>query len=77
MSRSPRITGSELLAALTRAGFTVVRIKVSHQFLRHEDGRITVVPIHSGDILGQGLLHKALRDCKMNVEDLRRLLRAG
>jgi predicted RNA binding protein YcfA (HicA-like mRNA interferase family) len=57
MSRSPRITGSELLAALTRAGFTVVRIKGSHHFLRHDDGRITVVPIHSGDTVGQGLLH--------------------
>jgi predicted RNA binding protein YcfA (HicA-like mRNA interferase family) len=76
MSRSPRITGSELLAALARAGFTVIRIKGSHHFLRHDDGRGTVVPVHSGDVIGQGLLHKALRDCQMSVEDLRRLLQA-
>jgi predicted RNA binding protein YcfA (HicA-like mRNA interferase family) len=76
MSRSPRITGSELLAALARDGFTVARSKGSHHFLRHGDGRTTVVPVHSGDIIGQGLLHKVLRDCQITVEDLRRLLQA-
>jgi len=52
MSRSPRITGSEPLAALTRAGFTVVRIKGSHHFLRRGDGLTTVVPMHSGGTIG-------------------------
>ncbi|MGO4883440.1 MAG: type II toxin-antitoxin system HicA family toxin [Bryobacteraceae bacterium] len=76
MSRSPRITGSELVAALAKAGFTVIRTKGSHHFLRHPDGRGTVVPAHSGDIIGQGLLHKILRDCRMSVDDMRELLQA-
>ncbi len=37
MSRSPRITGSDLIAALAKAGFGVLRVKGSHHFLRHED----------------------------------------
>ena len=74
MSRDPRVIGTELLAALARAGFAVIRIKGSHHFLRHQDGRRTVVPVHSGETIGLGLLHKILRDCQLNTEDLRKLL---
>ena len=74
MSRIPRVTGSDLLAALAKAGFTVIRVKGSHHFLRHDDGRSTVVPAHSGETIGPGLLHKILRDCQLKVENLERLL---
>ena len=74
MSRSPRLTGSELLAALAKGGFATIRTKGSHHFLRHEDGRSTVVPVHSGETLGPGLLHKILRDCQFSVESLLKLL---
>jgi predicted RNA binding protein YcfA (HicA-like mRNA interferase family) len=33
-----------------------------------------VVPVHSGEIIGPGLLHKILQDCKMSVHDLQRFL---
>ena len=56
MSRNPRVTGAALIAALERVGFRVLRIKGSHHFLRHEDGRSTVVPVHSGETIGPGLL---------------------
>ncbi len=52
MSRNPRVTGAELIAARERVGFRVLRIKGSHRFLRHEDGRSTVVPAHSGETIG-------------------------
>jgi predicted RNA binding protein YcfA (HicA-like mRNA interferase family) len=52
MSRNPRVTGAELIAALERVGFRVLRLKGSHNFLRHEDGRSTVVPVHSGETIG-------------------------
>jgi len=70
MSRAPRLTGSELIAALAKAGFGVVRVRGSHHFLRHQDGRSTVVPAHSGETVGPGLLHKILRDCQMTAEQL-------
>lgn len=76
MSRAPRVTGSELLSALAKAGFSVIRSKGSHFFLGHKDGRKTVVPVHSGETIGPGLLHKILRDCQITIEDLRRLLGA-
>ena len=74
MSRVPRITGSDLVEALAKAGFAVIRVKGSHRFLRNEDGRTTVAPAHSGETIGPGLLQKILRDCQLKVEDLRRLL---
>ena len=74
MSRSPRITGAELITVLARAGFSVLRVKGSHHFLRHQDGRNTVVPAHSGETIGPGLLHKILRDCQMTAEQLSELL---
>jgi predicted RNA binding protein YcfA (HicA-like mRNA interferase family) len=45
MSRSPRTTGAALIAALAKSGFVVIRIKGSYHFLRHPDGRSTVVPV--------------------------------
>ncbi len=58
MSRSPRVKGTELIDALAKGGFLVVRIRGSHHLLRHADGRTTVVPVHSGETIGPGLLHK-------------------
>lgn len=74
MSHLPRIRGRELIAALRRAGFVVIRTKGSHQFLQHPDGRTTVVPVHSGETIGIGLLNKILRDAEMTRSDLLKLL---
>jgi predicted RNA binding protein YcfA (HicA-like mRNA interferase family) len=74
VSRNPRVTGADLIAALRRDGFVVIRIRGSHHFLRHEDGRRTVVPVHSGETIGPGLLHKILRDCQLSLEDALKLL---
>ena len=74
MSRIPRVTGADVIAALGKLGFAVLRIKGSHHFLHHDDGRATVVPAHSGETLGTGLLHKILRDCQLSVDELRKLL---
>jgi predicted RNA binding protein YcfA (HicA-like mRNA interferase family) len=63
-----------MLAALRRAGFEVVRTKGSHHFVRHADGRSTVVPVHSGEALGPGLLASILRDVKLSRDELHRLL---
>ena len=73
MPRLPRIRGRELIAALQRLGFVVVRVKGSHHFLRHPDGRTTVVPLHAGETIGPGLLSKILADVELAAEDIARL----
>lgn len=74
MTVLPSITGKDLVGMLKKAGFQVMRVKGSHQFLRHEDGRTTVVPVHSGETIGPGLLSKILRDCEITREELQKLL---
>jgi predicted RNA binding protein YcfA (HicA-like mRNA interferase family) len=74
MSRAPRLTGKQLLSALAKAGFETVRVRGSHHFLRHPDGRATVVPVHSGETVGAGLLTKVLRDADISIQELVDLL---
>lgn len=74
MTRTLRATGRQLIAALRRLGFEVVRTKGSHHFLRHPDGRATVIPVHSGETIGPGLFGKILRDCQVTSEELDSLL---
>ena len=74
MTRLPRITGREVMSALRKAGFEVARIKGSHDFLRHPDGRGTVVPGHAGEGIGPGLLAAILRDCELDRDEFIALL---
>jgi predicted RNA binding protein YcfA (HicA-like mRNA interferase family) len=74
VTRLPRVTGSELLRALGKVGFQVVRVKGSHHFLRHHDGRVTVIPVHAGETIGPGLMSKILRDTELSRDDLIALL---
>jgi predicted RNA binding protein YcfA (HicA-like mRNA interferase family) len=70
----PTVKGKDLVAALRGLGFVVVRTKGSHHFIRHSDGRATVVPVHAGETLGPGLLASILRDLKLTREQLQKLL---
>jgi predicted RNA binding protein YcfA (HicA-like mRNA interferase family) len=45
MAKLPSLSGKALLQLLAKAGFVVVRTKGSHHFLRHADGRTSVVPV--------------------------------
>ncbi len=74
MRKLPALTGKDLVATLGRGGFEVIRIKGSHHFLRHPDGRATVVPVHAGETIGPGLLAQILRDCDLSREEFAALL---
>jgi predicted RNA binding protein YcfA (HicA-like mRNA interferase family) len=70
MSQYPSLTGKQLVSLLKKKGFLVIRQKGSHVFLRHPDGMATVVPVHSGETIGPGLLAKILKDVEMTKEEL-------
>ena len=48
VSKYSAAAGQSLITALKRAGFLVQRVKGSHHFYRHPDGRTTDVPVHAG-----------------------------
>ncbi len=71
MPKLPVLSGRELVRALQRAGFEVVRQKGSHVSLRKGDRR-TVVPLH--DELAKGTLRDILNQCGLTREELQQLL---
>ena len=60
MSKRRALTGKNVVTALETAGFAVIRTRSSHHFMRHPDGRTTVVPVHAGETIGPGLMSKIL-----------------
>jgi predicted RNA binding protein YcfA (HicA-like mRNA interferase family) len=73
MSKLPQITAADLIKILSKLGFVILRQEGSHVFLRHEDGRTTVVPNHPGRKLDRGLLNKILKkDVQISRESFMR-----
>jgi predicted RNA binding protein YcfA (HicA-like mRNA interferase family) len=71
MSRTyPKVTGKQLIKILSGYGFEVSRIHGSHHFLKHPDGRRTVVPVHGSETIGPGLLNKILKDVAIEMSGL-------
>jgi predicted RNA binding protein YcfA (HicA-like mRNA interferase family) len=75
MTRLPRLSGRKVISALSRGGFEVIRVRGSHHFLQHPDGRRTVVPVHRSEVIGPGLFAKILRDCELSRADFQKLVR--
>jgi predicted RNA binding protein YcfA (HicA-like mRNA interferase family) len=75
MTKLARLTGQQDITNLKKAGFEVLRVKGSHHFLSHADGRRTVVPVHRGEVIGPGLMLKILRDCEMERDEFVKLIK--
>lgn len=73
MSLKP-LSAKTVIKALAKLGFKVMRQRGSHVFLKHPDGRVTVVPVHPGEKIGRGLLLKVIKDAKLTKEEFLKLL---
>ncbi|MBU4240307.1 MAG: type II toxin-antitoxin system HicA family toxin [Actinobacteria bacterium] len=70
MTRLPRVSGKDVVSALTRAGFALVHIRGSHHYLRKEGtGKIVVVPVHGKSTVPLGTLKSILRQANLTVEE--------
>lgn len=74
MTRLRPLPSRKVVMILEKLGFQRIRQKGSHLFLRHPDGRTTLVPIHKKDELGPGLLKEIIKDCKLTREEFLSLL---
>ena len=74
MTRLPSLSGEQIVKALGKAGFEVLRHKGSHCYLKHPDGRATVIPVHKGESVGRGLLRKIIKDAELGREEFLKLL---
>ncbi|MDG6904622.1 MAG: type II toxin-antitoxin system HicA family toxin [Nitrososphaerota archaeon] len=64
------VKAREILKTLAKLGFVARHTKGSHVFLRHRDGRTTVVPVHPSEDIDRSLFRKIAADISMNPEEL-------
>ena len=69
------LPAEKLIKALTKVGFKPVRQRGSHVILKHNDGKVTVVPVHRGEEIGRGLLSKIIKDAGLTREEFLKLLK--
>ena len=72
MGRLAPLPSRKVLRAPESFGFEAIRQRGSHIVMRHPDGRTTVVPIHTGEDIGRGLLRKIIRDARLDAEEFLR-----
>ncbi len=66
----PILSGKELINILQQQGFEIIRIKGSHYRLKHIDGRVTTVPLHSNKDIPKGLLRTIIKeDLGITIEE--------
>jgi predicted RNA binding protein YcfA (HicA-like mRNA interferase family) len=75
MSDLPSVTAREMIAALQRAGFLIIRSKGGHQLLRHPQDpiRTTTVSMHPGD-LPPGTVRAILKQARLSRQEFLDLL---
>lgn len=71
VDKLPILSGEDLIKALKRGGFQIVRQKGSHVSLQKGSYK-TVVPLH--EELAKGTLLGILRQCGLSKDDLIKLL---
>jgi predicted RNA binding protein YcfA (HicA-like mRNA interferase family) len=69
MARLPILKAHEIIRASEKAGFQRVRQRGGHARLKHPDGRVNSVLVHTGEDIDRWLLKKILRDAKISTEE--------
>lgn len=75
MSKLQLIDAINLEKLLFKLEFTRIRQKGSHAFYRHDDGRTTTIPFHTGKDLPRPLIRQILREISISVDEYNELLK--
>ena len=70
----PRLTATDIIKVLEKAGFSLSRQSGSHKIYKNNSGKRVTVPYHSGDILHPKVLKSIMKDADLSIEDLKQLL---
>ena len=76
MTRLPTLGSTDVIRALQRGGYDVVRTSDSHHRLVHrtDPTRATTVPVHKGRDLPRSLLHAIIKQSGLTAEEFLQLL---
>ena len=69
MGNVPVLKPKEVAAILIHLGFQEVRQRGSHKQFRHNDGRGTTVPFHTGRDISSILLRQICKDIGLTVAE--------
>jgi predicted RNA binding protein YcfA (HicA-like mRNA interferase family) len=74
LARLPQVRAKDIVTALEKSGFNLIRQKGSHITLHNPDNnRTTVVPMHPGEF-PRPLLKKIIKDTGLSEDQFRSLL---
>jgi predicted RNA binding protein YcfA (HicA-like mRNA interferase family) len=68
----PVVSGAEAVRSLAKVGFFWASQRGSHVKLRHDDGRVAIVPLHRE--LARGTLRSVLRQAGISTDEFAALL---
>jgi predicted RNA binding protein YcfA (HicA-like mRNA interferase family) len=71
----PRVSASEAIRALEKAGFFLARQSGSHRIYKNAEGRRATVPYHSGKELHPKILKSILRDADLTTDEFLELMK--
>jgi predicted RNA binding protein YcfA (HicA-like mRNA interferase family) len=69
MDKIKPLPAKKVIKALEKIGFKQIRQKGNHLFLRHPDGRTTLITVHPGEVIGKGLIRKIISDAKLTRDE--------
>lgn len=70
----PRISASDVIRALEKAGFFLSRQSRSHKIYKNKQGKRVTVPYHSGDVLHPKILKSILKDADLTIDQFKDLI---
>jgi predicted RNA binding protein YcfA (HicA-like mRNA interferase family) len=77
MDRIIPLPVKKVIKVLEKIGFVQIRHKGSHLFMRHPDGRTTLITVHPGEDIGKGMIRKIINDAKMTRDEWIDLIEKG
>ena len=66
MNKIKPLPAKKVIKALEKIGFKQIRQKGGHLFMRHPDGRTTLITVHLREDIGKGMIRKIISDAKLN-----------
>jgi len=77
MDRIIPLPVKKVIKVLEKIGFVQIRHKGSHLFMRHPDGRTTLITVHPREDIGKGMICKIINDAKITRDEWIDLIEKG
>ena len=74
MDKITPLPAKKVIKTLEKIGFQQVRQKGSHLFMRHIDGRTTIITVHPHEDIGKGMVRKIIKDAKITRDEWLKLV---